>query len=222
MKEVQLTYESLGLATTDIFHEMRYGIVMPGEEIATMIEGLQVEVSHFTVPMYAYRLLDGEVRKTSVFFEDGSVMEVGPIISSLLKNSFKFALFVATAGNAFQEYQEAIKKEDDILKSFIVDVIGTCIVERTGDWLELSLKERIGTLKHTNRFSPGYCGWHLSYQQLLFSMMGESPCGIKLSDVFLMQPIKSISGIIGIGTQVNEKKYGCQYCDLEICYKRKR
>lgn len=35
--------------------------------------------------------------------------------------------------------------------------------------------------------------------------MGGAPCGISLSDVCLMTPIKSISGIIGIGPEVDEK-----------------
>ena len=96
------------------------------------------------------------------------------------------------------------------------------LAEKAGDRMERLLEKELGGERHTNRLSPGYCGWHLTGQKTLFRLMGGSPCGISLSDVCLMTPIKSISGIIGIGPEVDEKKYGCQYCELETCYKRKR
>jgi hypothetical protein len=37
-----------------------------------------------------------------------------------------------------------------------------------------------------------------------------------------MTPIKSISGVIGIGKEVRPGQYACQYCELETCYKRKK
>ncbi len=221
MQNVRLDYHSLGLTIDNILHEMRYGTMQPEKEVMASIEALLTEVSLLTIPMYSYQLLSGKINDTSILFDNGGRLEVGPIISSLLQGASYFALFVATVGSEFQDYQESIQKENDILKSFIVDVIGTCTVEKAGDMIEKSLKEQIGDYKHTNRFSPGYCGWHLSYQQPLFNLLGGTPCGIELSDVFLMKPIKSISGVIGIGSHVNEKKYGCQYCELETCYKRK-
>jgi len=53
--------------------------------------------------------------------------------------------------------------------------------------------------KITNRYSPGYCGWDVTEQHKLFQLMPENYCGIKLTPSALMDPVKSISGIIGIG-----------------------
>ena len=94
--------------------------------------------------------------------------------------------------------------------------------EAVGDKMERLLEKKIIPFHHTNRFSPGYCGWKLTEQKTLFTLLGGMPCGIHLSDVCLMTPEKSISGIIGVGHKVNEKAYGCRFCDLKTCYKRKK
>ena len=77
--------------------------------------------------------------------------------------------------------------------------------------------------KHTNRFSPGYCGWHVSEQQRLFSLFPTAnPCGIRLTDSSLMIPIKSVSGIIGIGKNVRHLDYSCGLCNYSKCYKKRK
>jgi hypothetical protein len=62
----------------------------------------------------------------------------------------------------------------------------------------------------------------LTEQRKLFRLLGGNPCEIALSDVCLMTPIKSISGIIGLGKAVQTGIYACRYCELETCYKRKK
>jgi len=49
----------------------------------------------------------------------------------------------------------------------------------------------------------------------------ENHCGIKLSDSCLMDPIKSVSGVIGFGRNVKKTAYECQMCELETCIYRK-
>jgi hypothetical protein len=48
-------------------------------------------------------------------------------------------------------------------------------------------------------FSPGYCGWHISAQAGLFETLHPKEIGIFLNDSFLMQPLKSISGVLIAG-----------------------
>ena len=72
-----------------------------------------------------------------------------------------------------------------------------------------------------NRYSPGYCGWALSEQKRFFALFPENHCGIKLSDSCLMDPIKSVSGVIGFGRNVKKTAYECQMCELTTCIYRK-
>ena len=68
-----------------------------------------------------------------------------------------------------------------MLKSYIADSLGSIIAEKTADRMELLLEDYLQAvgLKYTNRYSPGYCGWHVSQQNVLFSLFDEAnPCGI--------------------------------------------
>ncbi len=49
------------------------------------------------------------------------------------------------------------------------------------------------------RYSPGYCGWHVSGQMALFDYLGPDAVGITLTESFLMHPLKSVSGVIVAG-----------------------
>ena len=51
--------------------------------------------------------------------------------------------------------------------------------------------------------------------------MGENPTGIALSESCLMHPIKSVSGVIGIGTTARRRAYGCVICQNKTCIYRR-
>lgn len=218
----RLEFKALNLTPEDILFEMGYRNIKPEEEILSTVHTLFDKVESLTEPSCAFRIFDGEVEPPFITFHGIGTMQVGDVISDLLKGSIRFALFAATAGKRFQEFQETIKEAGDMLHIFIVDTIGSCVAEKCGDQMEILLEKEIADYRHTHRFSPGYCGWSLMEQKQLFKLLGGNPCEISLSEVCLMTPIKSISGIIGIGEKVNEKQYGCQFCELETCYKRKR
>lgn len=222
MPEYALSFDSLSLTASELFAEMGYGDKEPGEEVRTLTVSMLEDISRWIAPRCIFSIYEGHLEENAIYLNGGERFLVGPVIASLLKGSARFALFAATVGTAYQQFQEQLSKEGDMLKVFIADIIGSCIAEKAGDYMERLLEAELGGERHTNRFSPGYCGWHLTGQKELFRLLGDTPCGIRLSEVCLMMPIKSISGIIGIGPDVDERKYGCQYCELETCYKRKK
>jgi hypothetical protein len=78
-------------------------------------------------------------------------------------------------------------------------------------------------MKITNRYSPGYCDWNVGEQHKLFSFFPDNYCGIRLTPSALMDPVKSVSGIIGIGENVKRNDYTCRVCDMKDCiYRRSR
>jgi len=74
----------------------------------------------------------------------------------------------------------------------------------------------------TNRFSPGYCGWDVAEQHKLFGFFKDNFCGITLTESALMKPVKSVSGIIGIGRDVKYAPYQCHACEDKNCIYRNR
>ena len=144
------------------------------------------------------------------------------IITKQLKNIEGSALFACTLGKRYDDWCRSFDNKNDIFSRYFADAIGSEIVEATGDWLEVKINveaEKLG-LKCTNRYSPGYCEWDVSDQHKLFSFFPDNFCGIEINDSALMTPIKSISGIIGLGENLNKKAYDCHICSMENCYLR--
>lgn len=213
MTEKTLSFEELGITAADVYEQMGYHDAQPDkatqQETATILK----EVSLWLRPRFSYFV----VNKQPDF-------EMGNIILRQLRGSEAFALFICTSGLEFEAYQQRLKEQGDMVRVFIADALGSVIAEKCADQMEKALQESIDKLgwMHTNRFSPGYCGWHVSQQQLLFPLFQGHTCGVKLTDSSLMIPIKSVSGIIGLGEKVRKSEYTCGLCDFKQCYKRKK
>ena len=213
MTQKTLSYDDLQISPVDIYQQMGYHDVEPDEatqrETQAVVDGvrrwLQAQCCFFVV------------REMPDF-------HVGRIIERQLRGAEAYALFVCTAGTAFEQYQQRLKADGDMVRVFIADALGSVIAEKCADQMEMLLQTSIDKLgwHHTNRFSPGYCGWHVSEQQRLFPMFDGHTCGVTLTDSSLMVPIKSVSGIIGLGKEVRRMDYTCGLCDFKQCYKRKQ
>lgn len=205
---------------------MGYGDALPDADVQAETERMISRVKEILRPQFSFFITKATLDEENNLLTTGyATMDIGRIISRQLRGSSAFAFFVATAGMEFENLQEQLKAEGDMVNIFIADAMGSVIAEKTADCMELALQQTLASsgLKHTNRFSPGYCGWHVSQQHLLFSHFPTpQPCGITLSESSLMTPIKSVSGIIGIGATVRHLDYTCGLCDYKDCYKRRK
>jgi hypothetical protein len=151
-------------------------------------------------------------------------LETGKIIFGQLKKSESVALFLCTAGEEIGLMCRKAMVEKDLLRGYIFDVIGSEIVEAAADIMQDELEgaaENSG-IKITNRYSPGYCGWDVAEQYKLFQLVPDNFCGIRLTESALMNPVKSVSGIIGLGKEVKRLAYTCKICDMKDCIYRER
>lgn len=151
--------------------------------------------------------------------------EVKKIVFTQLKKSDSVALFLCTAGAEIGIRSRKAMQEKDLLKGYVYDVIGSEIVEAAADLMQAELEKSMldSGKKITNRYSPGYCGWDVAEQHKLFQLIPDNHCGIKLTPSALMDPVKSVSGIIGIGKNVKYNPYTCRMCELKDCvYRRAR
>jgi hypothetical protein len=150
---------------------------------------------------------------------------VAKTVYAELQGSDQLAFFVCTAGKTICEKAAFYLKGEDPVYGYIFDLLGSAIVEAACYKMQSHLKEVIESSgsKITNRYSPGYCHWSVADQHKLFSLLGETPCGVSLTDSSLMSPVKSVSGIIGIGPDVRFREYQCTLCLSENCaYRRLR
>ena len=225
IKTYTFEYNSLGLDVSTIEKFMGYDGSAP-DPIPSMIEDVLAHVESYCDIQGGYRIFDSFSRdkRQHLVTLDNVTFSVKPIISNLIRKAEKAALFVCTAGEGVGRWSKDLMSEGDLMKGYVVDVVGSEIVEKAmdkiQDILEVEMK-KIG-LGITDRYSPGYCDWHVSEQQKLFSLLPENYCNIKLSETSLMNPIKSVSGIIGIGKKAEKKGYTCDFCHIKDCIYRKK
>ena len=213
MTEKILTYNDLMITPGDVYEQMGYHDTEPDADTKAELTQIINEVSQWLHPQFSYFVVGVQPD-----------FDMGKIILRQLRDSEAYALFICTAGVEYEAYQQRLKEQGDMVRVFIADALGSVIAEKCADQMEKALQESIDKLgwKHTNRFSPGYYGWHVSQQQLLFPLFQGHTCGVTLTDSSLMLPIKSVSGIIGLGASVRKLDYTCGLCDFKQCYKRKK
>jgi len=143
----------------------------------------------------------------------------GKIAINLLKEATSAALFVCTAGHDISDPEKMRNEESKEFKTYIRDLIGTVTVKKAVESIRKKIESEAKTkrLNISTSFSPGYCEWNVAEQHKLFSLLPENFCGIKLSDSSLMNPVKSVSGITGIGTGCKKQYNQCYWCKDKNC-----
>ena len=212
MTQKTLDFDALEITPVDIYEQMGYHGEEPDEATRKEVQTVLEEVRPWLRPQFCYLVI-----------KELPEFDMGKIILRQLRGSEAYALFICTSGIEYEAYLQQLKDNGDMVRVFIADALGSVIAEHCADQMEICLQESIDKLNwhHTNRFSPGYCGWHVSQQQLLFPLFGGQACGVCLTESSLMVPIKSVSGIIGLGEKVRKLDYTCGLCDFKQCYKRK-
>lgn len=167
-----------------------------------------------------YKILDYKLAESS----DGIIIsdiffKTDKIVKSQLNRIEKVAIFVTTIGKEIENWIKELNDKGEVLLSYLADITASESVENVADILHDYLRGKMKNLglNVTNRYSPGYCNWSVSEQHKLFSLLPENFCDIKLTDTALMIPIKSISGIIGIGKNAKWKEYQCDRCGVKDC-----
>lgn len=158
----------------------------------------------------------------SSILADGIEFKIGKTVAKELRNSTSVALFICTAGKGISERSQKLLAGDHPVLGYVFDVLGSMIVESATDQLQKEIRRIAHSqgLSITNRYSPGYCKWSVADQHKLFSFFSPNCCGISLTDSALMSPIKSVSGIIGLGKEVKFREYTCDLCSQTDCFHR--
>jgi hypothetical protein len=154
---------------------------------------------------------------------EGISFKIGKTLCKELRGSEKLLFFVCTAGKSISEISSGLLAGDNPTKGYIYDQVGSFLADAAGERMQLLVQEEMVLKgdKITNRYSPGYCQWEVSDQHKLFSLFPSSPCGVTLTPSALMYPVKSISGLIGIGKNVKYRNYPCVLCESLHCIYRK-
>ncbi|MFC1500013.1 vitamin B12 dependent-methionine synthase activation domain-containing protein [Candidatus Zixiibacteriota bacterium] len=140
------------------------------------------------------------------------------------------ALFAVTLGDRVSEEIRRLFAENDFAFATIFDAVASEGAELLADVVMQNYREmRNGTGgaktgSATLRYSPGYCGWHVSGQHALFPRLRPEQIGIELLESSLMKPSKSISGVFVTGSAQIHKFVPdypfCSDCTTKSCRDR--
>lgn len=153
-----------------------------------------------------------------------TTLQTGIKIAKQFVGADSIIVFVCTVGNGPVEKYQLYSKQNDPLRAYFADALGSIAVEKSMDMFQSAMnrEEKTNYKTLSNRYSPGYCGWNIAEQRMLFSLFPPEPSGVSLNQSCLMQPIKSISGIIGVGDNLVMTEHSCQLCGMKKCIYNKR
>lgn len=151
------------------------------------------------------------------FVEADGVRFDSRILSVNLEKANRIFPFVATCGREMEDWAE---KFTELLHRFWAESLMEFALKAVRSFLWDHFSTALA-LDKISYMSPGSLeDWPLDQQKPLFQLLGdtEASVGIRLTDSFLMRPIKSISGII---FPTEESFQSCMLCPKEKCRGRR-
>jgi hypothetical protein len=123
-------------------------------------------------------------------------------LEGIFLDAHRLALFAVTVGEAVCGEIRRLFEEGDPALGYTLDTIASAGAEKLVDAMAHDYQKSVlhsdPTLSAVRvlPYSPGYCGWHVSGQKKLFKVLEPERIGISLTDSCLMQPSKSVSGVL--------------------------
>ncbi len=126
-------------------------------------------------------------------------------LQGIVKEADGLALFATTLGDPVSAKIQELFKENDPATACILDGIASERAETAATLLadafldSLLQKGEVDSEVRVLPYSPGYCGWHITGQQILFAFLNPQRIDISLNASCLMSPLKSVSGVLVVG-----------------------
>jgi cobalamin-dependent methionine synthase I len=132
---------------------------------------------------------------------------------------------VTTIGGGLEAKVRKLAEDGSLVHAYVLDAVGSIAAEEVAGHMEMVAADmaRSDGLVASRRFSPGYCDWNITQQRSLFRLAEADSIGVSLSELGLMIPRKSVSGIIGLGPSgAGVETYNpCSDCAKKDCLGRR-
>ncbi len=199
----------------------------PGVHVVDEIEKWVEQSSLLAEARCTYRLfaVAEKTRARLDLLAEGRLVSFHGAIGEFLSAADYIAVFIATAGPRIEALASDLLRRGEDLAAMVVNAVGAERAEAAESAAMRELQaicEPVGYAP-TLPYSPGYCGMKLTEQRTLFSLFSGVDVGVTLTDSCLMQPVKSISGLIGLGPAEDVISHGspCDRCELYQCAMRR-
>ncbi len=189
-----------------------------------LVETLLADLRRIMRPRAVFRI-DGVVALEArrVVLTSGATFDGA--IGQFLKHSTMMATYVATIGSAVERLSRAWLKAGKVMQGAITDAIASESAEAVAQAVQDEVRAwaRARGCDITPRYSPGYCGMTVRQQVPLFATVAADRINVRITPSCLMLPVKSTSGLIGIGPadKVAPGGYPCEACTHPNCMQRR-
>jgi hypothetical protein len=200
---------------------------LPSESMQPIFDHWIAEAAERAEPRGVYVVLPvAEIGKRMLRLQTtAEVCEFSGAIAEFLGPSRFVVAFIATAGPNVERLASELLQTGDDLGAIIVNAVGAERAEAAESQITKRVVEQIRPFGFAPSlpYSPGYCGMALTEQQQLFSLFGHQTAGVTLTDDCVMRPLKSVSGLIGLGPaeEIGEHGSPCDRCELYSCAMRR-
>lgn len=153
-------------------------------------------------------------------------------VAAIFPRAEHLALFAVTLGPRLGDALTRCFAAQDFALAYTLDAMASVAADTAADVTERRYEDALRARGWAApdgaalRYSPGYCGWDLTGQRRLFARLRPETIGLTLTESCLMQPLKSVSGVILAGPRKIHRfppTYDfCDRCESRTCRDRLR
>lgn len=122
----------------------------------------------------------------------------------------RVTLLAATLGSGIDGFLAELQQTAGAADAFIFNGIASAAAEHITEILDAIAVREIRRSAHypTARFSPGYGDWPLEHQRQFVESISGERIGLSVTSHYLLQPVKSVTAVIGWSRAPIERTYG--------------
>lgn len=198
--------------------------VPPSRSMPALLERARALFLERAVPRAVVREVD--MRTFAGVFAGAHNNDEQTPIADICTHAEALALYVATLGTPVVDAISELFADGEPALGYVLDTVAS----ESSVLLSRLVSDEVGARCHRRgvtrpdscsfSYSPGHCGWDISGQRPLFeAVRPEESIGVTLNDSFLMQPVKSVSGVV-IVAPFEVHAIVCDYDCCEACVTR--
>ena len=164
-----------------------------------------------------------------VYAGDGRNSHETPL-EAIVPRADRLALYVATVGDPVSQAIGDLFDQQEPALGYMLDAVASEAADGLSHAAGRALMDRlrdaggVGDEARVLPYSPGYCGWHVTGQRKLFAALEPERIGVTLNASCLMQPLKSVSGVLVVGSGEAHRFHPtyafCEHCGTRQCRDR--
>ncbi len=219
----------------EMLHYLGYGENRPDEVMLEDIAYCEQQLVEAAQPKYFYKVYSIKREDDRLWVGDYQLELKGQSIKEHLKGCDLVALGCATLGEQADELIEETQKKS-MLDALLIDAAANASIERVREKIEEELKQEYKDYSINWQFGIGYGDLPIETQSDFLNLVkAKEEIGLTCNENFLLIPVKSVTGFIGLKrrteeikgeeTEEKEKQKGnrCEMCSMkERCTLKKK